>query len=411
MTADSNLDFALLQRILSDAFAVQQSVADIDSLHPVGEPQRSIGTAELDAGQIMNRIAERVRHVAGATAVSVGLLKGDRLVYQAGSGTARSFVGREIPAMLSISAHDAAKGEILRVENAENDSRIEAAICRQFGARALLLLTIYRDRTMAGVLAVLFDEAHVFQDREVRIYRFMASLLGEVVSRAQRPRKKEVSQRDALLRQPIREVEARVEPSAVENESALTESKKGLTNEGSGNSTPKFEKLPVPSETVVPVSEPVTRIRLYKSRFDTLAAVAAMLVIACWVTIQVTTLGSPLLQPPLRTELFKNKTTSVQEEPVGTNVISEPAVKLSPKSHRIENAAKRVPLRSKDGVVGYSSDDVVVRYFRPVVAPRQVVVPASRVRYFSEDVTVRYFMPQPDVAPSMRSTEPQSVRH
>src|SRR5262249_59717363 len=107
------------------------------------------------------------------------------------------------------------------------------------------------------------------------------------------------------------------------------------------------------------------------------AGVAEMLVIACGFKIKFPPLGSPLLQPPLRTELFKNKTTSVQEEPVGTNVISEPAVKLSPKSHRIENAAKRVPLRSKDGVVGYSSDDVVVRYFRPVVAPRQVVVPAS----------------------------------
>jgi len=64
------------------------------------------------------------------------------------------------------------------------DRRIEAAICRQFGAGALLILPIYDHRASVGVLEVTFRNAHEFHDREVRAYRLMASLVGDAVNRA-----------------------------------------------------------------------------------------------------------------------------------------------------------------------------------------------------------------------------------
>ena len=82
----------------------------------------------------------------------------------------RSYIGRQVTASLTVSADTTQRARILRVENAQTDTRIEAAICRQFGAHSLLILAIYQARALAGVLEVLFSEAHTFQDREVRTY-------------------------------------------------------------------------------------------------------------------------------------------------------------------------------------------------------------------------------------------------
>ena len=76
-------------------------------------------------------------------------------MYRAGSGCAASYVGRHITAVLSVSAHNEARGEILRVENAKADARIEGAICRQFEAQSLLILPIYNECAVRGVLEVL----------------------------------------------------------------------------------------------------------------------------------------------------------------------------------------------------------------------------------------------------------------
>ncbi|MFZ1051071.1 MAG: GAF domain-containing protein, partial [Candidatus Sulfotelmatobacter sp.] len=147
---------------------------DSQSLSAVMEVQRLVTTGKLDVDGAMHLIVESARNVANATGVAIGLLKEDQLVYQAGSGSAATYIGRHVTASLTASADTKANREILRVENTQTDTRIEAAICRQFGAKSLLILPIYHDRDVAGVLEILFGEAHAFEDREVRTYRLMA---------------------------------------------------------------------------------------------------------------------------------------------------------------------------------------------------------------------------------------------
>jgi hypothetical protein len=93
-------------------------------------------------------------------------------------------VGQQVTASLTVSADNWINREILRVENAQTDTRIEADICRQFGANALLILSIYQDRAIAGVLDIRFSEAHTFQDHEIRTYRLMAEQIEAALSYA-----------------------------------------------------------------------------------------------------------------------------------------------------------------------------------------------------------------------------------
>ena len=138
------------------------------------EVQRSVASGKLDLDGAMAHIVESARNVANATGVAIALLKGDQLTYRAGSGSSAACTGRQVTASLTVSADAKTNCEILRVENAQTDTRIEADICRQFGASTLLILPIYHDRVLAGVLDVRFSEAHAFQDPEVRTYRLMA---------------------------------------------------------------------------------------------------------------------------------------------------------------------------------------------------------------------------------------------
>ncbi len=152
---------------------MQQSQINTQTLSDIMDVQRSITRGKLDLDGAMRHIVESARKVANASGVAIALLKRDQLTYRAGSGTSAAVIGQCVTASLTVSV-DGKNREILRVENAQTDTRIEADICRQFGASALLILPICHERGLAGVLDVRFNEAHTFLDREIRTYHLMA---------------------------------------------------------------------------------------------------------------------------------------------------------------------------------------------------------------------------------------------
>ena len=184
MYSPSTLDREAFQQLLANAFAIQQSQIDPQSLAAIMEVQRSLASGRLDLDSAMTHIVESARQVANASGVAIALLKGDRLSYRAGSGTSAAHAGRQVAASLTVSADDKTSREILRVENAHTDKRIEADICRQFGAGALLILPIYQDHRLAGIFDVRFEQAHPFQEPEVRTYRLMAEQIEAALIRA-----------------------------------------------------------------------------------------------------------------------------------------------------------------------------------------------------------------------------------
>ena len=167
-------DRETLQQLLANAFAVQESHIHPHSLTAIMEIQRLLASGKIDVDSVMAHIVESARHVAEASGIAVALLKRDRLTYRAGSGTSESLIGRQVTACLTDSPGTKTNCEILRVENAQTDTRIESDICRQFGANALLIVPIYQDGALAGILDIRFNEPHAFELPEVRAYRLMA---------------------------------------------------------------------------------------------------------------------------------------------------------------------------------------------------------------------------------------------
>jgi hypothetical protein len=371
MSTHSSLDPESFQRILASAFAVQESGMDTQALSALIELQQSITTGESDLDGAIHLISERARDVANATGIAIGLLKGDQLVYRAGSGSAVAYVGRHVMATLSVSAHNEARGEILRVENTQTDARIEAAICRQFGAKALLILPIYYNRAVAGVLEVLFNEAHAFEDREVRTYRLMAGLVGEAMSRAaQLKQSKALAAKPLTVQHGIQQLTPQIQK--FDEGSVL----------GAAANNGELPALREPAGAATIITHRVKREPWHRRRWKAAAAVAAIVVIASWIVCRDRRPASPLGALALpRSNATEQQVPFVPAKRVSANGTST-----------AQTVRRRV--RVGNYQVEYIGEDVTVRYFTPKYSPQPVRVRNNQVHYIGEDVTVRYFMPK-----------------
>jgi len=306
-----------------------------------------------------------------------------------------------VMATLSVSGHNTESGEILRVENAETDRRIEAAICRQFGAQSLLILPIYHDGRMAGVLDVLFDEAHAFQHQEVLTYRLIAALVGEAMSYAARPEQKRALAADlSSMRQSVHVTKPPQREEALNDHASVAAAATNRTTyESLGTFMARAGKLPGLTQSAWEVLKRAKHVLWYKSRWQTAAGVAVVLVVACWIGFRDRRPALPLgVSGPLGSNALEQQMPFAPAKQVLPNSTSKPqtALGLEP-GERKTSRSVRQPVLDRNIRVRYISDDVTVRYFTPKSPPLVVLDGNIRVRYISDDVTVRYF--NPSVAP------------
>jgi hypothetical protein len=362
MSTQSSRDRASFEKFGANAFAAPESGLDRHSRSALIELQRSIATGETDLDRAMHMVADRSRNVANATGIAVALLKADQLVYRAGSGSAAAYVGRRVTAVLSVSAHDDTRDEILRVENAQTDTRIEASVCRLFGANALLIVPIYQERLVAGVLEVFFREAHTFQDQEVRTYRVMARLVEEAMFQDTR-----LDHRKALATQ--------------------------LTTVPHATQPTRDTDLCQPVKAATTITQPVRRVAWDNFRWDAVAAVVCtVLVMVSWFAYDhraashgdAASLQRPNAaeqQLPAKPSSASNHTSEPRTAAVGTEGMKARG-----------SAFKQVRVGQNE--VDYIAEDVTIRSFKPKPSPPQVRVGEKRVD-FGDDVTVRYFASKP----------------
>jgi hypothetical protein len=426
MSSDSTFDTEFFQKLLESAFAVQESGVNARSLARIVEIERSIKAGHLDVDGTMHLIAEFAQQVAGASGVAVGRLKGDQLIYGAGSGSAASSVGRCVMATFIASAPNRTRAEILRVENAESDARIEAAICRQFGAISLLILPIYHADVVAGVVQVLFSEAHAFQEDEVRIYRLLAGLVGEAMSQVTQLEQKRalassqlVLQPDAdLMPAPVREP-LRQETPARESARRVPETYAAtVTDPSAMPRTEQSRQIAVLSEipftvwtrltqairttriSTTKIARVVTEQRLvplHGSLLKSGLVVVGVLAAGSWIFYRErpSAMFSTVPATPARSSSVEAQPSFTPTTPLPTNVSNKSEPNDVAPDGTTRPLTRRFPKRfESDSRVRHFGDDVTVRYFSPSPIPVRAALREGEVRHISEDVTVRYFRPK-----------------
>jgi hypothetical protein len=376
---------------------------DRQSLASIVELQKSIQVGHLEEQGSMQLIAERARAVAHASGVAIGLLTRDHLFYAAGTGTAMYYVGMRAKATLTVSRNSDSKAEILRVENAEVDQRIEAAVCRQFRAKSLLILPFYRGRALAGVLHVLFDEPHAFQDQELRTYRILAGLLSEALFRSVSPEQQKIASTRmnaarALIEQKVTS-ERRLSMDGATASTALISSDKAAVPTGES-----AEIAAAGNAALVTPTELASAIWLFWQRYLPLfrrsripeLAVATVVAVFAWVlcTQRPATGSSAALSSKTPVGVPQPFTAPQVAKGVdGAPATAAPAAAAGDSSMR-ELAPAEAKWRVRpNGRVKRFGDDVTVHYL-PSKTTTVRNDDGVEIRQLSDDVTVRYIRPR-----------------
>ena len=422
MTTRYGLDRDSFDAFLGDAFAVQESGLDRESLANLVEIQKFVANERFDLNETMQMIAHHVLTLSSADGVAVALLDGDSLVYLAGAGIAAKDVGRHIGAVLKVSSVQDARHEILRVDNADTDMRIEAAICRQFDASSLLMLPICQDHVLIGILQVLFRNAHSFLDREIRICRLMADALEDAISRRKqrgiRPKTLGSDEQipDALLGNLQHNVQCAAN-LACESTTPLGTVQRPVfrgfhsTNKRDHSAT-VLSRQSQPSRAVVKRSrdhlwanlttlfelqgKPGWSTDLWHLGVALTTAVFLAVIVWLW------NVSPPSSSITFGVPTLRDKGESGITQPVSVN--REP----NPRNHALRSGARsaaafnRVQVSSNE--VDYISEDVTIRRFTTGPANPQMWKGVKEVN-FGEDVTVRYFA---TTAPVVQTPSPES---
>lgn len=396
MGTHSSLDRESLEKFLGSVSALQASGLDAQSLIFLIELQKSIMKTDLDLDRVMQLIADRTQEVAEANGVAIALLKADHLEYRAGSGSAAPYVGRHLKAVLSISARKTPQEEILRVEDAQRDARIEAEICRQFGANSLLMLPICREQNLAGVLAVLFNEAHAFGTQELLTYRVTAQLVEDRLLNY-RHDLEEVIVLDALTV----EASASQTPPAPEDESAPVADvwAGGLTHQAS-IATGRILGLFGTEQETGTVAAPQQRgVVLHGFRWHVAAAALVIATLSAgWISYNHRQkLAGPAINPTAVVTTQKSSADLKQPE---LHTVSAPAA-LAPQVGKAAGSGfKRVRVGRNE--IDDVADDVTVRHFESPSRPK--LVRAGKQVNYGDDVTVRYFETDSQVRPAVHAS-------
>ena len=373
MSSSSNLDRGSFERILERASSAQQSSMSTHSFPAAAKLPTAITGGSTELERAMHAIARETRRLTNAGGAAIAVVKGDELVYCAGSGLAASFVGRRMMATFIVSSHGDVNREILRVENADTDQRIEGAICRQLGFQSLLILPVPQSAGLAGVLEISFNESHSFQDHELATYRRMAGLAGQAIKQAA-------------------QAEKRKAPEPLRRDRAVCPSCGAALKQHSPHST---AVVSLPGAVLSPsLKHSPFHMRWWK--IADAAAVAVVLVFSSWIAytyISAPSSGASAQQnfnPAVQAEALKTSGLALNQGEGNPLLPSNP---MSPARRAARREWQRV--RVGDDEIDYVSDDVTVRHFLQR-RPKQERLGRYRVDYISDDVTVRHFTPNLD---------------
>lgn len=364
MSTDSSPDHASLENLFASVFAVQSAGLDTESISALVQLRQSIMKPEADLAHAMDMVAEYARAIADATGVAVAQLIGNQLVYRAGSGGGAAHIGRHVTAVLSASGSNQTRAEILRVENAQADTRIEAEVCRLYGANALLIVPIYRQHVVVGVIEVFFNDPHTFGDQEVLAYRILAQMVEEAMcADAQRAKKQTAV---AQVKSSPRVMEPGPFPAG----------------QLDGRFATPLMKFIFPDNLRWNVAT---------------AGLAAVLVVAG--------LAYHHRLTSLRNAAPPSPSNDAQQQaslnPSQTNVANSNSESSAGATDSKPPGSGFRRVRVGHDEVDYVAEDVTIRHFTSNAARPQVLA-GERLVNFGEDVTVRYFGPKPGVAPQIQ---------
>ncbi len=190
------LDENSFQQILAAAYVVQEhqeelrasipQPGNLDVLSTVAEIQARIRTADLNVSAAAALIAERLLRMTQAHGVSISLISGGYLDCVAEAGTPATIPGSCVASHSLVATERLKLGAMFDSGDAQTDMRLDVELCRRLGIGSLIAAPVQRFGEIAGLVEVRWQQAHAYEQSELRICRMMAGLTTGTLERSVR---------------------------------------------------------------------------------------------------------------------------------------------------------------------------------------------------------------------------------
>jgi len=187
------LDEGGFQQLLAAAYVLQQHNDSLRAKDPrldatwifsqISEIENLVRQGELKLPEAAKLASQRLCSITGAVSASVCLLHDGRADCVAESGVGATALGRSITASSVVAEERLKNGRQFQSLDAQADSRLDRAMCRELGVRSLLAVPIQNSDQTNGMIEVRWGLADAIHECDVRTCRLMAGLLAEVLAR------------------------------------------------------------------------------------------------------------------------------------------------------------------------------------------------------------------------------------
>ena len=145
------------------------------------KPNQHFDSFALD--DVLQLVAERASTITGADGIAIALAENDAIICRASSGSVAPDAGAKVNPNSGFSGACLVSGQVIRCDDAEHDTRVDAAACRRLGARSMLAVPLSAKQTVIGLIEAFSSEPSGFNDCDVR----SLDLLAELILAALRP--------------------------------------------------------------------------------------------------------------------------------------------------------------------------------------------------------------------------------
>jgi transcriptional regulator with GAF, ATPase, and Fis domain len=131
--------------------------------------------------RILNDVAARALQATGATGVAIGLGREDAMICYAATGLPFADLGVRINTESGLTAAAIRRQMSQWCSDTESDWRVDIEVCRQLGARSIIVVPVCVRDTVVGVIAIFSANPDAFSLRDLNSVKELAELASEAI--------------------------------------------------------------------------------------------------------------------------------------------------------------------------------------------------------------------------------------
>ncbi|XDD45904.1 diguanylate cyclase [Leptospira sp. WS39.C2] len=156
------------------------------TLEQILKIQTELTAAKPEIPLLLELLTLRSKELVSGDGAVFELVEGEDLVYRAASGSASNQIGLRLKVTGSFSGLSLQTKQTLYCIDSEEDNRVNREACRVVGLRSMIVVPLYFDLEVLGVLKVLSAKPGYFTDIDVHSLNMLSGTMAAVLHNAYR---------------------------------------------------------------------------------------------------------------------------------------------------------------------------------------------------------------------------------